>query len=147
MKTTQANYVEWLNAEQMHEASKEWLSELEFVKDEHTFFEDLITKFTSELLEFGDFSDKIEIIDAINRSEKQNNSLIEAIKTHENGLQIMIDGIDQIEKEKAYTKAHRDLIIAIADYLKEYKSLKKQLFNIIKNIKKEEKQRSLIDKR
>lgn len=147
MKTTQAHYVEWLNAEQMHEASKEWLSELEFVKDEHIFFEDLITKFTSELLEFGDFSDKIEIIDAINRSEKQNNSLFEAVKAHENGLQIMIDGIDQIEKEKAYTKEHRDLIIAIADYLKEYKSLKKQLFNIIKNIKKEEKQRSLIDKR
>ena len=67
--------------------------------------------------------------------------------THENDLQIMVDGIDQLEQEKAYTKEHRGLIITIADYLKEYKSLKAQLFDIIKNIKKEDKQRHLIDRK
>lgn len=147
MKTSQKRYIEWLSAEEMHDASKEWLSELEFVKDEHTFFEDLITKFTSELLEFGNFSDKIELIDAINASEKENNILIEAVKTHENELQIMIDEVDQLEQEKAYTKSHRDLMLKIESFLKDYKSLKIQLFNIIKSIKKQEKQNSLIDKR
>ncbi len=36
---TSSKYVEWLSAEQMHLASKEWLSELLFIKDEHLFFE------------------------------------------------------------------------------------------------------------
>ncbi|WP_323789532.1 hypothetical protein [Psychroserpens sp.] len=144
---THIHYVEWLSADQMHDASKEWLSELKFLRDEHLFFEDLITKFTSQIIDFGKFSDTKEIIDAINKSQKRNNLLIEVVKTHENDLQIMVDGIDQVEEEKAYTKEHSGLIVTIANFLKEYKLLKAQLFNIIKDIKKEDKQRRLIDKK
>lgn len=149
MKTiqTQVKYVEWLSADEMHQASQEWLSELRFIKDEHLFFEDLITSFTTLIIDSDRFSDTKEIIDVINRSQKQNNILIEAIKIHENELQIMVDGIDQIEEEKAYTKEHSDLIIAISEFTKEYKSLKTQLFDIIKSIKKKEKLRHLIDKK
>jgi hypothetical protein len=144
MTTIQKYYAEWLSADQMHEASKEWLSELRFINDEHSFFEDLITKFTSELLEFGKFSDKIEIIDAINWSQMQNNLLIEAVKKHENELLIMVDGINQIEEEESYRKEHKDLVIDINDFLKYYKALKMQLFDIIKKIRKEEKTRRLL---
>ncbi|WP_431136880.1 hypothetical protein [Psychroserpens mesophilus] len=149
MKTTKtyAHYVEWLSADQMHEASKEWLSELKFIRDEHLFFEDLITAFTSPLIASGKFSDIQEIIDAIYKSQKQNNVLIEAVKIHENELQIMVDGINQLEEEKAYTKEHSTLITTITNFLKAYKSLKSQLFTIITNIKKEDKQKHLIDKK
>jgi hypothetical protein len=131
----------------MHEASKEWLSELNFIKDEHLFFEDLVTQFTSQLMAFGNFSSNKEIIDAINRSQKQNNTLVEAVKVHENELKIMVDEIDQIEEEKAYTKEYSDLIIAITEFLKEYKLLKTQFFDIIKSIKKEDKNRHLLDRK
>ena len=149
MKTTQKNlrFVKWLSSEEMHEASKQWLSELNFVKDEHLFFEDLVTQFTSQLIAFGNFSSNEEIIDAINLSQKQNNTLIEAVKIHKNELQIMVDQIDQLEEERAYAKEHSDLIIAITKFLKEYRSLKTQLFDIIKNIKKEEKNRYLLDRK
>ena len=149
MKTTQTNlrFVKWLSSEEMHEASKQWLSELNFVKDEHLFFEDLVTQFTSQLIAFGNFSSNEEIIDAINLSQKQNNTLIEAVKIHKNELQIMVDQIDQLEEERAYAKEHSDLIIAITKFLKEYRSLKTQLFDIIKNIKKEEKNRYLLDRK
>jgi hypothetical protein len=148
MKTiqTQLKYVEWLSAEDMHKASKEWLSELRFIKDEHVFFKDLIATFTAQILDSGKFSDTKEIIYVINRSQKQNNTLIEAVKIHENELLVMVDGVDQIEEEKAYSKEHSDLIIAISEYIKEYKSLKTQLFDIIKNIKKEGKLKRLINK-
>jgi len=147
MKKSQLKYIEWLDTDEMHEASKEWLSELNFIKDEHLFFEDLVTQFTSQLLAFGNFSNNKEIVDAINRSQKRNNTLIEAIKIHENELQVMVDGIDQLEEEKAYTKEHSDLIIATTDFLKEYRTLKTQLFDIIKNIKKEDKNRHLLDRK
>jgi hypothetical protein len=149
MKTiqTQVKYVEWLSADEMHQASQEWLSELRFIKDEHLFFEDLIRSYTSLIIESDKFSDIKEVIDIINRSQKRNNVLIESIKIHENELKIMVDGIDQIEEEKAYTKEHSDLIIAISEFTKEYKSLKTQLFDIIKSIKKEDKLRHLIAKK
>lgn len=149
MKTTQTQlqYVQWLSADEMHQMSKEWLSELNFIKDEHVFFEYLVTEFTSQLLVFDDFNSNKEIIDCINRSQKQNDALIEAVKIHENELQIMVDGINQLEEEKAYIKEHSDLIVAISEFLKEYKSLKTQLFDILKDIKKEDKNRYLLDRK
>ncbi|REE07729.1 hypothetical protein DFQ09_11159 [Winogradskyella pacifica] len=147
MKISKLKYTEWLDADEMHEASKEWLSELNFIKDEHLFFEDLVTQFTSQLIAFGNFSSNKEVIDAINRSQKQNNTLIEAVKIHENELHIMVDGIDQLAEEKAYTKEHSDLIVAITEFLKEYKSLKTQLFDIVKKIKKDDKNRHLLDRK
>ncbi len=144
---TQANYVEWLSADQMHEASKEWLSELRFIKDEHHFFEDLIKSYTLQLISPEKFSHNKEIIDAINRSQKKNNFFIEAVNVHENELKIMVDGVNELEKEQAYKKDHRGLIIKISEFKKNYRSLKMQLFDILKTIKKEEKQRRLLDRR
>ena len=144
---TQANYVEWLSAGQMHEASKEWLSELRFIKDEHLFFEDLIKSYTLQLISPEKFSNNKEIIDALNRSQKKNNFFIEAVKIHENELKIMVDGINQLREEEAYKKEHRGLIIEISEFKKNYISLKMQLFDILKTIKKEEKQRRLLDRR
>ena len=144
---TQARYVEWLSAGQMHQASKDWLSELRFIKDEHLFFEDLIKSFTLQLINPEKFSHNKEIIDALNRSQKKNNFFIEAVKVHKNELQIMVDGIDQSKEEAAYKKEHRGLIVEINAFQENYRILKTQLFDIIKSIKKEEKQRRLIDRR
>ena len=147
MKTiqTQARYVEWLSADEMHDGSKEWLSQLEFVKDEHLFFEDLIKSYTLQLIKPEKFAHNKEIIDAINRSQKRNNLLIEAVKVHENELQILVDGINQPKEEEAYKKEHRGLIIKISEFLKNYRTLKTELFDIMKKIKKEEKIRLLLD--
>lgn len=147
MKNTQTHtrYVEWLSAEEMHNATKEWLSELEFIEDEHLFLEDLIKSYTLQLIKPEKFAKNKEIIDAINKSQKRNNLLLEAVKKHENGLQIMVDGINQPEEEKAYKKAHRALIIKIDDFSKYYKSLKMQLFDVVKTIKKEQKTKLLIE--
>ncbi|WP_458626118.1 hypothetical protein [Winogradskyella sp. PC D3.3] len=147
MVTTKTNtrYVKWLSAEEMHTESKAWLSQLEFLKDEHLFFEDLIKSYTLQLIEPEKFSHNKEIIDAINRSEKQNNLLIEAIKVHQNDLKIMIDGINQPKEEGAYREEHKALMVRLNDFLKYYRALKQQLFDIVSRIKKEDKSRFLLD--
>ena len=139
------NYVEWLSAEHMHEASKEWHSELSFIKDEHMFFEDLIKSYTLKLINREHFAHNKKIIDAINKSEKTNNALIKVVEAHENNLKYMTDGMDQPELEISYKKEHRELIIKISEFKKNYKILKRELFEIIKNIKKQEKKQFLID--
>lgn len=149
MKTTQnnMNYREWFSAEEMNQNAQDWLSELEFAKDEHLFFEDLLKSFTLQLLATKKFSENTEIIDAINQSQKRNNMLVEAIKVHKNKLEIMVDGIDQLKDEELYKKEHDNLKILVNDFIKDYRLLKNQLFTIIKEIRKKEKNNLLLDKR
>ena len=148
MKTTHTErsikFIEWLSAEDMHGNSKEWLSELEFIKDEHLFFEDLIKSFTLQLIDKKHFSDNRKVIKAINSSSKENEILIKVISKHENNLTVLIDGIDQPKEEQAYRNEHRNLTVIVHKFLKNFKLLKRQLFDIIKNIKKTEKQKHLL---
>ena len=136
--------IEFLSAEEMHKASLGWLRELEFIKDEHLFFEDMITSFTLQLIQNKGFEQNVEIIDVINASQKRNNSLIKIIKKHDKNLRLLVDGIDQIKEETVYKQEHRNLIEVINEHLKEYKSLKTQLFAIIKGVIKKEKQKKLM---
>ena len=136
--------IEFLNAEEMHKASVGWLRELEFIKDEHLFFEDMITSFSLQLIQNRGFEQNVEIIDVINASQKRNNSLIKIIKKHDKNLRLLVDGIDQIKEETVYKQEHRNLIEVINEHLKEYKSLKTQLFAIIKGVIKKEKQKKLM---
>ncbi|MBT8304353.1 MAG: hypothetical protein KJP09_07775 [Bacteroidia bacterium] len=149
MKTEQTypRYVEWLSAEEMHNASREWLSELRFMKDEHHFYEDLITSFTMQMLEQDKFPENKKVIDAINHSKKRTASLIDEIMKHEKELEIMVDGIDQPKEESAYKEEHRRLIAVMNQFIPEYRNLKGQLFGIIKDIRIKEKQSRLIDRK
>ncbi len=147
MKTmqTKTKYVEWLSAEVMHKASRNWLSELNFIKDEQVFFDELIKSYTLQLINSKHFSESKKIIDQLSAVEKKTNLFIEDIKTHENELQIMVDGIDQPKEEEIYKKKHRNLIVIISEFMQEYRMFKTQLFALIKRIIKEEKQKRLLN--
>jgi len=148
MKTTQTStkYVEWLSAETMHKNSINWLSDLEFMKDEQLFFDDLIKSFTLQLIDSKHFTKSKTIIDTLSKLQKKTNLLVKYVKNHRNDLKIMVDGIDQLKEEADYKNEHRRLIVEINDFVKEYRVLKTSLFGLIKTIKKEEKQKRLIDK-
>ncbi|APZ45475.1 hypothetical protein BW723_03805 [Polaribacter reichenbachii] len=149
MKTTNPKtnlkYKEWLSADEMHHNSKEWLSELEFVRDEHLFFKNLISSFTLQLIDKKNFAESKKLIKKLNISILENEELFNLIKNHENNLEIIIDEINQIEKETAYKTEHLELRFSIKKFLENYKELKVRLFNIIKDIKKTEKQKYLIE--
>jgi len=148
MKTERAypRYIEWLSSEEMHKASKDWLSELRFMEDEHHFFEDLITSFTAQLIDPDNFPDNKKVIDAINHSKKRMASLIDEIMKHEKELEIMVDGIDQPSEESAYKEEHRRLIAVMNEFIPEYRNLKSHLFDIVKDIRIKEKRSRLIDR-
>ena len=59
----------------------------------------------------------------------------------------MVDGVDQIEEEKAYKDKHRELIDEVNYFLKNYRNIKRQLFGMIKEIMKTEKRQHLIAKK
>ncbi|MCT4628898.1 hypothetical protein [Winogradskyella sp.] len=148
MKTihTNAKHTEWLSADEMHFESKKWLSELEFCKEEQWFFEDLIRSYTLQILDNDHFEESKRLIDQLSKIVTQTETLINAVKSHEKQLSIMVDGIDEIAKEKAYKNEHRNLTELFGEFKKRYRILKTKLFNLIKLVMKESKQNQLLDK-
>ncbi|QVY64450.1 hypothetical protein [Polaribacter sp. Q13] len=147
MKIKQVNtsFIEWLSAEEMHNDSKEWLLELEFLNDEYLFFEDLVKWNTLQLIDFQSYAKSKEIIEILSSSKKTNDDLIKLVKEHENNLQVLVDGIDEPKKEQGYKNKHKTLIVLFKNHLKEHRELKRNLYNILKKINKTEKQKRIID--
>ncbi|MBO3115975.1 hypothetical protein J4050_04410 [Winogradskyella sp. DF17] len=148
MKTihTQAKHTEWLSAEDMHEASKLWLSELSFFKEEQFFLEDLIKSYTLQLIDKNRFEASKNVVDRLSQVVKQTEVLYNAVTKHEKELSIMVDGIDELEKEANYKKEHRNLIELIGEFKKRYQNVKAELFDMVKIALKETKLNKLIDK-
>lgn len=143
-KQKEPKYIEWLNANNIHKASRNWLSELRFIKDEQLFFANLIKSYTLQLIDSNHFSDTKKIVDNLELLRKNNKALIETVIEHENKLLIMVDGINQLKEEEAYKTKHRELAVEINEYFKNYRNLKKRLFKTIENIMKHEKQKRLL---
>ncbi|MFD2542260.1 hypothetical protein ACFSSB_08015 [Lacinutrix gracilariae] len=143
---TQEKYLELMNATEMHQASKKWYSELSFIKDEQLFLDDLVTTYTLQLINKREFEDNTEIVDALNRSQKRNEELLNIVKTHTNDLEVLVDNIKQPKEEAGYKKEHQELVKVISEFFIEYKNLKTQLFQIFKDILKNEKQIRLLDR-
>jgi len=147
MKTNRIStkYVEWLKPEDMHESSILWLSELRFIKDEQHFFENLIKSFTPQLIDSKNFPKSKKLIDNLKQLEKRNHTIIETIRVHLNKLEIMVNYIDEPKEEEAYKNRHRELIVNISHYLKDYKAFKTQMFDLIKGAIKIKNQKFLTE--
>ena len=147
MKTTKRKvkkYEAWLSPETMHKGSLNWLSELRFAKDEQLFFDDLVKSYTLQLIDSKHFKESKKIVDQLSTQQRETDVLIDTIVKHEKGLNIMVDGIDQLKEENAYKDEHGKLIIQVSLFLKNYRILKTELFTLIKSIIKEGKQKLLL---
>ncbi|WP_396602005.1 hypothetical protein [Algibacter sp. R77976] len=137
-------YEAWLSSETMHNSSINWLSELRFAKDEALFFDDLVKSYTLQLIDSKHFSESKKIVDQLSVLQNETNVLIDTVINHEKGLKIMVDGVDNIKEENAYKQEHGKLIVTISEFLNKYRTLKSQLFALVKNILKEGKQKRLL---
>lgn len=138
MEATGKNYgyVEWLSAEEMHEATLQWMSELKFVRDEQRFLNDLVASYTPQLLDQKVFEESQGIIRAISKSEKEAIQFMKRVKSHENLLEIMINDVDELKMEKAYIETHWELSSEIKKYGNDYRELKTALFHLVAKVKK-----------
>jgi L-cysteine desulfidase len=142
----QAKYFEWLSASEMHQVTLNWYSELNFIKEEQFFFDDLIKSYTHQLINSNHFEASKLMVEKLDWFQKDTELLIEIVKTHRNSLQILVDGINQLDKEAAYKKEHKLLVDKLASFKESYALFKKSFFDFIKNIIKEDKQNRLLNK-
>lgn len=134
MKTHQwqLKYTEWFSAEEMHEAAKNWVSELNFVRDEQIFFEHLLQQLLqSELCCKASFTCK-SLREELDTLKRDCNLLVSAALKQQSKLYILMDGIDQIEQEDFLRETHHEFIDVIGEFLMQHNQLKKDLFDMVK---------------
>ena len=138
-------YVEWISPVEMHQATLDWLSELNFVRDEQKFLNNLVKSHTLELTDKSIFEKSRKLVGDISDAEHKVVGLMKQVQTHENLLEIMIDDVDQPKMEAAYRDTHKDLILEVRDYLLNYRKLKTKLFSLLSTVLKREKQKRLLN--
>ncbi|MGB5818986.1 MAG: hypothetical protein WBG90_05835 [Saonia sp.] len=139
------SYVEWLSADEMHDASLRWFSELNFMRDEQLFLNSLIKSYTLQLTDTKFFEESKTIVDELLKREQELVALMKQVQAHENQLEIMVDEVDQFKMEKAYIETHKDLVIQVNRYAEAYRKLKKRLFALVSKVLKIEKQKRLLN--
>lgn len=147
METTKKkrSYIEWLDPEEMHKASIQWMSELKFVRDEQLFLNNLVKSYTLQLVDSKIFNESKKIIDSILEAEKEVVNLMKKVRSHENLLEIMINDVDELKMEKAYTETHWDLTSTMSRYIEDYRKLKARLFKLVSKVMKKQKQKRLLN--
>lgn len=146
MDTSNQNfrYVEWKSSDEMHFSCLQWISELNFIKDEQVFFQDMLKEYTVPILESHLLEEAKSLIFKLTDSEKQVENLLKEATKHRNGLQILLDGVDQPDQEKEYREEHRRLLKEVNNFSIQYQALKKDIFETVTKALKQQKQKKLL---
>ncbi|MEC7770258.1 MAG: hypothetical protein VX798_03695 [Bacteroidota bacterium] len=144
-KSSKRKFREWFSAEELHEESKKWFSELKFAKDEQKFLNNMVKDYTLDIIDSDMFKTVQPVVESLNRSEKDLVDLFKKVQLHENQLQIMVDEVDQEKMEAAYLDTHNDLAMEVQDYFEKYRYSKTKIFDIVSNVIKRKKQKRLLN--
>jgi hypothetical protein len=125
---TKYRYVEWLSAEEMHGHSKEWFSNLVFIRDEQQFLNRLIESFAIKPLDKKEVKRLMAFKKALAESQHRLDSLYKQVQKHINQLEIMTHDVNQLEMEKAYRNTQGKLLMKVNKYLQDYRAVKDRGF-------------------
>ena len=144
-KSNKRKFREWFSADELHEESKKWFSELRFAKDEQKFLNSMVKDYTLDIIDSDMFKTIQPVVESLNKSEKELVDLFKKVQLHENQLQIMVDDVNQEKMEEAYLDTHNDLAMEVQDYFETYRDSKTKIFDIVSNVIKRKKQKRLLN--
>ena len=137
-------YIEWKTPDEMHFSSLQWRSELNFIKDEHRFFEDMLKTYTMPIIESQLFSRVKELIERLTLSGKELQILESTVVKHINKLQKLIDDMGEPREGRFYRKEHKTILNDVIHYSRQYKRLKREIFEAVSIAIKQQKQKRLL---
>ena len=129
----------------LHDISLKWITELDFIADEQAFLENLLSSHFLELSSSDHFEATRKLIKKLKEVEKSGNDLIDTIELHNKHMATMIES-KQFEYDRKLEEEHEKIQMEFDNYLVKFKYVKKKIFNIIKQIMLDHKQKLLINK-
>ena len=104
----------------------------------------LITNYTQKIIDNNDLERAQTATTALYRTKRGNEKLINSLIKHEQELEVIVNGIDELEEENKYKKEHREFTSKISAFYHDYKAVKFEIFSLIKDLMKTDKMKNLI---
>lgn len=139
-----SSYLEWKSPEEMHVSCLQWLSEINFMEDEHMFLEDMLKEYTLPVLEAHLYDKARNLVTELGSLDKKRAELKNRVLKHRNELEIMVDDKDQLEEETQYKEEHRRLKNEFGHFNQKYRNLKQEIFLTVSTALKDQKQKRLL---
>ena len=131
------------SVDELHNDSRLWISEINFVNDEMRFLDQLLSSNYIDFLDSG-LDKKIEVLAiTISHKKKLGDTLLKLIKDHEKILSDLIE-TNSVTSNKNYLETHKNFERKINTYLSEYKELKKEIFKIVEDVMRKKEQKKLL---
>lgn len=131
------------STEELHLDTKTWISEINFINDEIRFLEHLLSSKYIDCLSSG-LSKKIETsVKKISEEKTIGKVLLEHIQKQRGVLSELIKN-NSVSDNTNFFESHKKLGLEIDIYIKKYKRLKKQIFEIIEKVIQKKEQKKLI---
>jgi hypothetical protein len=137
-------FIEWRNAEDLHEDILLCISNLQFIKDEQHFLENTIKNYTLALIDGSVYEKTKEIIRDLSSCKKDLAPLLKKLMAHSNKLETLLDDVNIPNEMDDYKAEHYPLMIETIAYNSKFKKVKSDIFNLIKQISKKGKQKRLL---
>lgn len=121
------------SVEELHNDSRKWITEIDFIHDEMRFLEHLLSSTYIDFLEQG-YQYKInKIVTKITEEKGAGKTLKNLLFKHGKVLSDLIKS-ESVLSNKNYLETHKKFEREINIFLRKYKALKKEVFDIVENI-------------
>ena len=137
-------YLEWHSPAEIHQRTLKWQSELDFLQNEQTFLHELLGTYRMDILNQKNIEVTQSLLKKLTTIEKEIPLLTRLVREHRSALVLLVDEIDEVQKEKAFKDRHLLLELKIDDYLEAYRSLKNDIFSMVSTVIKKKKQKQLL---
>lgn len=129
--------------EYLHSKTKNWISEIEFIRVEQDFLKELLAEHIIGLCDTNNFTNAKLLLKGIDHEAKLGETLIESINEHKINLALLIESI-YLKKENLFRENHELIKNEVRNYFDNFKYIKKEVFELILLIMKKDKQQKLL---
>ena len=130
------------SAEELHNDSRNWNSEIEFINDEMRFLDHLLASRYIDFLEYDLEKETQKLAKSIDEEKKIGNELHNLIVNHEVVLADLIK-TDSVEANTHYKDLHQKLESEMFFYTKKYRKLKRKIFSLVESVIRKRGQKKL----
>ena len=143
-KNYKFKYLEWFTPEEIHETTLQWQSTLDFIAHEHDFLDELLNQAQPHVNDAATLERMTDLITQLSKNKQEVSTLTSLFVKHRNALEVLVDGVNELQKEKAFKDQHLLLSLKFETFNTSYRQLKYKVFDVLRTFYKNRKQNTLL---
>ncbi len=141
---THFKFIEWQDTAGLHKDITTSILDLDFLKDELRFLENLVSDHTIEFFYKKNSLETNAIIKELKEHSKRLSILTEKFNNHNSNLDKLIDSGNDEGELRLFKNEHYSLVIEEMDFHADIKKTKSHIFKMLAEIMKKSKQKKIL---